>query len=168
MTPDHTLWTATDTPLGTFTIIADDDAVLASGWTQDVAAMSEQILHALRGQQPVRHRGQSRFADAVDAYFAGDLHAIDAVAVRHVGPPFRTAAWGALRKVAPGEVISYSELARRAGRPSAIRAAASACARNPSALFVPCHRVRRLDGSVGGFAYGVQTKNWLLAHEAAA
>lgn len=166
MTSGRTFWTATDTPLGTFTIIASADDVLASGWTEDVHAMSAQMAPALRAPSPAHHHGPSPFVDAVRAYFDGDLHAIDGVAVRHSGPPFRTAAWEALRKVAPGQVISYSELAQRAGRPAAVRAAASACARNPSALFVPCHRVRRLDGSLGGFGYGLQTKHWLLAHEA--
>ena len=52
-----------------------------------------------------------------------------------------------------------------AGRPAAIRAAAQACARNAAALFVPCHRVLRTDGSLGGFRWGLDVKKWLLAHE---
>ncbi|WP_309124389.1 methylated-DNA--[protein]-cysteine S-methyltransferase, partial [Arthrobacter sp.] len=73
-----------------------------------------------------------------------------------------------LRTVAPGKPVTYSEYARLSGRPSAIRAAAGACAFNAAALFVPCHRVIRTDGSLGGFRWGVAVKTSLLAREAAA
>jgi methylated-DNA-[protein]-cysteine S-methyltransferase len=61
--------------------------------------------------------------------------------------------------------VTYTGLAARAGRPAAVRAAAQACARNPAALFVPCHRVIRSDGTMGGFRWGVPVKRWLLEHE---
>jgi methylated-DNA-[protein]-cysteine S-methyltransferase len=80
---------------------------------------------------------------------------------------FLAAAWQVLRKVAPGEPVSYTELATRTGNPRANRAAAQACARNAAALFVPCHRVIRTDGSLGGFRWGVDVKRWLLSHESA-
>jgi methylated-DNA-[protein]-cysteine S-methyltransferase len=61
--------------------------------------------------------------------------------------------------------VTYTEFAARAGRPAAVRAAAQACARNAAALFVPCHRVLRLDGSLGGFRWGLPVKRWLIDHE---
>jgi methylated-DNA-[protein]-cysteine S-methyltransferase len=64
--------------------------------------------------------------------------------------------------------VTYTEFARLAGRPSAVRAAAMACARNAVALFVPCHRVLRLDGGYGGYRWGVPVKQLLLDHEAQA
>jgi methylated-DNA-[protein]-cysteine S-methyltransferase len=70
-----------------------------------------------------------------------------------------------LRDVPAGAPVSYAEYARRSGRPAAIRAAASACARNAAALFVPCHRVLRTDKTLGGFRYGLDVKRWLIAHE---
>jgi len=70
--------------------------------------------------------------------------------------------------VPPGQPVTYSEYAALAGRPAAVRAAASACARNAAALFVPCHRVVRISGAMGGFRWGLDVKRWLLAHEAAA
>ena len=78
-----------------------------------------------------------------------------------------TAAWKTLRKVEPGSRSRYTEFAApdRATRP-AVRAAAQACARNAAALFVPCHRVMRADGTLGGFRWGLDVKRWLLAHEA--
>jgi len=71
-----------------------------------------------------------------------------------------------MRDIKPGSPVTYSEFARLAGRPAAIRAAAAACARNPVALFTPCHRVLRLDGSLGGYRWGLDVKRWLLNFEA--
>lgn len=160
-----TYWTTTETPAGPFTFVADDDAVLASGWTDDVGSLLTRIADDLLPGEVAERPGSSEIADAVTAYHDGELDAPAAIAVRQASGPFITAAWAALRKVAPGEVITYSDLAARAGRPAAVRAAASACARNPSALFVPCHRVARRDDGLGGFAWGLDVKRWLLDHE---
>ena len=80
----------------------------------------------------------------------------------------QAAGWSALRGIQPGHPLTYSEFAAALGSPSAVRAAASICARNAPALFVPCHRVLRSDGSLGGFAWGLDVKRELLAREAAA
>ncbi|CAN5865282.1 methylated-DNA--[protein]-cysteine S-methyltransferase [soil metagenome] len=160
-----TYWTTTDTPTGPFTFVADDDVVLTSGWTDDVAVLLERIGDDVRPAEVSERTGASRISDAVTAYHGGDLTAPDAIAVRQASGPFITAAWAALRKVEAGEVITYTDLAARAGRPAAVRAAASACARNHCALFVPCHRVVRRDRGMGGFAWGVGVKRWLLDHE---
>lgn len=159
----------TDTPAGTFMVVADDDdAVLAAGWTADPAALLARIGDELRPASVRERTGRSPAADAVAAYCDGDLDAPAGVPVRRTAGPFMTAAWTALRTIAPGEVLTYTELAERAGRPTAIRAAASACAGNPSALFVPCHRVVRRDHGLGGFAWGLEVKRWLLGHEQSA
>ena len=156
------------TPVGPFTVIAgDDDSVLASGWTDDPERLLGSIAPPLVPAASPRRAGASPARDAVVAYHDGDVVAPDAVAVRYAAGPFLSAAWAALRKVAPGELITYRELARRAGSADAVRAAGSACARNPVALFVPCHRVARSDGTLGGFGYGLPVKRWLLDHEGA-
>ncbi len=80
---------------------------------------------------------------------------------------FRRRVWQALREIRPGQPCSYRELARRIGQPSASRAVAAACAANPLALLVPCHRVIRTDGGLSGYRWGVARKQWLLAQEAA-
>ena len=138
--------------------------VLASGWDPDPESMRV-LVHA--GLRPARiEPGNSPVVDAaVAAYNAGDFAALDAVEVRQRSGEFMTHAWQVLRQVPPGEVIGYTELAERAGRPAAARAAASACARNAAALFVPCHRVRRKSEALGGFRYGVGVKAALLEHE---
>jgi methylated-DNA-[protein]-cysteine S-methyltransferase len=78
-----------------------------------------------------------------------------------------THAWHVMREIKPGDPVTYSRYAELAGRPAAIRAAAAACARNAVALIVPCHRVLRTDGSLGGYRWGLPVKSWLLAHESA-
>jgi methylated-DNA-[protein]-cysteine S-methyltransferase len=103
---------------------------------------------------------------AVRAYFDGDLAAIDTIEVeQHGAGEFLDHAFDVLRTVPPGETVTYRDFATRAGRPAAIRAAASACARNAAALFVPCHRIVRTDGGLGGYRYGLEIKRWLRAHE---
>jgi AraC family transcriptional regulator of adaptative response/methylated-DNA-[protein]-cysteine methyltransferase len=76
--------------------------------------------------------------------------------------------WVTLRSIEPGDPESYSEVARRLGRPTAVRAVASACAANPVALVVPCHRVVRADGSPGGYRWGTERKAALLDAESRA
>jgi methylated-DNA-[protein]-cysteine S-methyltransferase len=73
-----------------------------------------------------------------------------------------------MREIEPGTTITYAELAARAGSPLAARAAGSACAINLIAPIVPCHRVLRGGGALGGYAYGLSRKEWLLAHERSA
>ena len=76
--------------------------------------------------------------------------------------------WEALRQLEAGETVSYGEIARRIGAPTAARAVAQACAANPLAVAVPCHRVVRQDGALSGYAWGVERKRALIAREAAA
>jgi methylated-DNA-[protein]-cysteine S-methyltransferase len=152
------------TPDGPLTILADDaQQVLASGWSDDHRAIIERVHPALRPTTVAE--GATDAADAARAYYGGDLHAIDSVAVRQRGTSLQSAGWDALRRIAPGRPLSYSEFAAELGSPQAVRAAASICARNAPALFVPCHRVLRSDGSLGGFAWGLPIKQSLLARE---
>jgi AraC family transcriptional regulator of adaptative response/methylated-DNA-[protein]-cysteine methyltransferase len=81
------------------------------------------------------------------------------------GTAFQQRVWQALQEIPPGEKISYAEIARRIGRPSAVRAVAGACAANNLAVAIPCHRVVRNDGSLSGYAWGVERKRALLDRE---
>lgn len=153
-----------DTADGPFTILADDaQGVLASGWTADRSAIIGRLAPGAR-PDAIRE-GETDAASAVLAYYAGDLTAIDAVAVKQSGTALQLAGWAALRAIPPGEPLTYTSFAAHLGNPRAVRAAASICARNAPALFVPCHRVLRTDGSLGGFAWGLPVKESLLARE---
>ena len=104
--------------------------------------------------------------EAVRAFYDGDLDPVMTVPVDLHGTEGQQAGWAALRRIRPGSPLTYTEFARELGNPRAVRAAASVCARNPVALFVPCHRVLRSDGSMGGFAWGEAIKRDLLRREA--
>jgi methylated-DNA-[protein]-cysteine S-methyltransferase len=156
--------TTISTPLGGFTVIADDEGVHGAGFADSI----DELRAHLRG--PVRHAVVRRDSalhvrHGIDAYFDGDLQALDRIVVRQPGSPLFLRAWSVLRDTQPGEQLAYAQLARIAGSPGAIRAAASACARNNVCLVIPCHRVIRSDGSLGGYGYGLDRKRGLLAHE---
>ncbi|SKC76129.1 methylated-DNA--[protein]-cysteine S-methyltransferase [Krasilnikoviella flava] len=163
--------TTVPTPDGPFTVVVDPDGtVLASGWTTDADALvgltHPDLRPAATTPVPDDDPAVTTAVAAVRAYYGGDVHAIDDVPVRQVSGPYRAHAWDVLRTVEAGEPVTYTRYAELSGRSAAVRAAAGACAMNAAALFVPCHRVLRTDGSLGGFRYGLDVKRSLLAHEA--
>ena len=149
------------TPMGHFGWLRGPRGVLASGWTTD----RDYLRVLARVNAPVTAGTDRDTADGIDRFFGGDARALDEVDVDQSAGEFITAAWQALRRVRPGHTVTYTELAAAAGRPAAVRAAASACATNRAALFVPCHRVVRTDGGLGGFRYGVAVKQAMLDFE---
>lgn len=166
------------TPDGPFSIIENPQGeVVASGWTDDVADLARRARIVLTdapayvgrvapaGARIETPLGEARSASAVAAYYDGDLAAIDEVTVAHTGTALQLAVWAALRTISPGTAWTYSELAAAIAQPRAIRAAASACAKNAVALFVPCHRVIATSGSLAGFGWGLPIKASLLARE---
>lgn len=104
---------------------------------------------------------------ALDAYFAGDLAALDRVPVATAGTEFQRAVWAALRAIPPGCTTSYGALAASLGKPGASRAVGLANGLNPIGIVVPCHRVIGASGTLTGYAGGLPRKRWLLAHEGA-
>ncbi len=157
------------TPVGPFSVLrAADGAVLASGWTAAPVDLVPLVHPSLRPDTAPAPADLGTVGEAVRAYLAGELTALDTVPVRQASGPFLTHAWQVLRGIAPGAPVTYTRYAELSGRPLAVRAAANACARNAAALFVPCHRVLRTDGSLGGFRWGLAVKRWLLDHESAA
>lgn len=103
--------------------------------------------------------------EALRAYFAGDLEAIDSVRVAPSGTAFQQRVWRELRGIPAGRTASYGEVASRIGRPGAARAVGLANARNPVPIVVPCHRVVAADGGLHGYSAGVERKRCLLRHE---
>lgn len=101
----------------------------------------------------------------LEAYFSGDLQAIDDVAVATNGTPFQRQVWAALRTIPAGTTVSYGTLAARIGRPTACRAVGLANGSNPIGIVVPCHRVIGANNGLTGYGGGIQRKQWLLEHE---
>jgi methylated-DNA-[protein]-cysteine S-methyltransferase len=158
-------WTI-QTPVAPWSVVVDGDTVVASGFCGLDDLLAEARSRSVVTGDPERADALGPVADAVAAYLAGHADTLDRVAVRQPGGEFQQSAWAAMRQIPSGLTWSYAELATKAGRPSAVRAAGTACARNFVAPFVPCHRVVRSDGSLGGYAYGLPVKRWLLDLEA--
>jgi len=151
-----------DSPIGPLTLIAQDSS-LAGVFMQTaryepdadtlgtaVPADAEPVLAEAAGQ--------------LDAYFDGELTAFD-LPLRLAGSRFQRSVWAALQDIPYGETISYGELARRIGQPSASRAVGLANGKNPVSIVVPCHRVIGADGSLTGYGGGMDRKRFLLALE---
>jgi methylated-DNA-[protein]-cysteine S-methyltransferase len=156
------------TPIGELLIVADHAGKLRTiDWTDHEARM-RQLLDRQYGQgsytlAPARDPGG--LTRTMRAYFKGDIAAIDSLPVETAGTPFQTSVWRALRRIRGGKTISYAELARRIGKPTAVRAAGLANGQNPISIVVPCHRVIGSDGSLTGYGGGLPRKKWLLEHE---
>ena len=135
-------------PYGVMEVVVDDNA----------------IISARLSDQRVGGRKIPWLADIMQRYNDGDIAALDEAPVLQHGPDFRMRAWQAMRTIPAGEVLTYGDLASRAGTPGAARAAGTACALNTVMLFVPCHRIVASTG-LGGYAYGLELKEALLQHE---
>lgn len=144
-------------PIGDLLLISDGRAL--TGLHLDNEGQIAGRSMAFRDQKILK---QAR--EQLQRYFAGELRDFD-LALATGGTPFQQRVWRALGTIAYGETISYGELARRAGRPTAARAAGLANSRNPISIVVPCHRVIGADGSLAGYNGGLARKRWLLAHE---
>ena len=147
-------------------LVDDDGAVLASGWTDDVDGLLALVHADLRPPDPVRRAELGAVTAAVTAFHDGDPGPAAAVPVRQHGGPAATAIRERLRAVPAGAPTTYGELSAAAGHPRGHRLAARACVGNAATLFVPCHRVLRRGGGLGGYRWGLELKERLLAIEA--
>jgi methylated-DNA-[protein]-cysteine S-methyltransferase len=160
-----------ETPLGALLVIVDEEGRLrATTWEEHEAHLPHRLglLYGAQGFTLEPERNPGGVTSAISAYFQGELGAIDGLPVETAGTPFQRAVWSALRGIPCGTTQSYGELAHRIGRPSAVRAVGLANGANPVGIVVPCHRVIGSNGSLTGFAGGLERKRWLLAHESAA
>jgi len=157
-------WTTAETSLGPMLVAATDRGICRLSFNE--------------GASDLRHHFPNAVIEAGDSTLAelarGAVAAVEApgqmpslpLDVR--GTAFQEAVWRELTRIPAGETVSYAVLAARAGRPKAVRAAGSACGANPVAVLIPCHRAQRADGSMGGYAYGIERKIALRAREQAA
>ena len=161
------VYTTVPTRIGPLLVVSGDHGLLKVSFPEHPVddALAE-IAHRI-GPRVVASRGEMReVSERIAAYFDGDLEAIDMPYDLRLATGFRREALEALAKTThAGEIVTYKELAARAGRPKAIRAAATACATNPIPLVVPCHRVVPSTGGIGNYGGGVERKQRLLALE---
>ena len=156
-------WAVAETYLGRMLVAATERGICRLSFDEDDADLRERFPNAKV------EKGGTAMADLVRRTVA----AVNAPERPHDlpldvrGTAFQEAVWRELSRIPPGESLSYAALAARAGKPGAARAAGSACGANNVAILIPCHRARRGDGSLGGFAYGLDRKAELLKREAA-
>lgn len=152
--------TTIDSPVGELRIVASDLGVRAVLWPDDVDRVPVPTDVATGDAHPVLAVAARELAE----YFAGDRQEFD-VALDPEGTEFQHQAWRALRSIPYGETVSYGEQAERMGDKNKARAVGAANGKNPISIIVPCHRVVGSNGTLTGFAGGLETKQWLLAHE---
>jgi methylated-DNA-[protein]-cysteine S-methyltransferase len=150
-----------ESPLGTILLTSDGTALTGLYFQGQRYAPQPGPGWQRRDDLPVFARAQAW----LDAYFAGGPLGVD-LPLAPQGTPFQRAVWQQIARVPRGETITYAELARRAGNAAAARAAGAATGRNPISLLIPCHRVVGSDGSLTGYAGGLERKRSLLALEA--
>ncbi len=152
------------TPIGTLNLIADGELLLGANLSS-VKALKDGLDSIYKGSEFREVSKIPIISDLISDYFDGDTSAINGIKVSQPGGTFSQSAWKSMRKVRPGKVISYAQLAENSGSPKAVRAAGSACAKNAIVLVVPCHRIVKTGGALGNYAYGINKKEWLLRHE---
>jgi methylated-DNA-[protein]-cysteine S-methyltransferase len=152
-------------PIGPLTLAARNERVCALHFGDELSALTD--AHKRRDPLAVVTTAPdpAGAASALRAYFEGDIHALDHIAVEMDGTAFQKKVWAALRTVGAGRTASYSGIAHAIGLPSAVRAVGAANGANPVAVIVPCHRIIGTSGSLTGYGGGLHRKRWLLEHE---
>ena len=158
-----------DTPVGSLLLAATDVGLVRVAFAVED---HDAVLQVLADQiSPRILESRTRLDDTarqLDEYFAGRRHTFDVALDWRLSKGFRSTVLHALPSVGYGHTASYAAVARLAGNPKAVRAVGSACATNPLPVVVPCHRVVRSDGAMGGYLGGIDAKRTLLSLEAAA
>jgi methylated-DNA-[protein]-cysteine S-methyltransferase len=157
----------TKTPIGEGVIISDADGAIRLFYWDDPAHRWKRALLGRYGDMTLKEKkGTFGHARTLRNYFDGDIAVLDTMPVALAGTPFQLKVWNALRKISGGVTTSYGALAKKIGKPDAVRAVGLANGQNPVALIVPCHRVIGSNGSLTGYGGGLPRKRWLLDHEA--
>ena len=159
-------WVVEDTPIGPLTLAATPDGLVRVGFGHEDDLLSQLAVAV----SPRVVRLPARLDDLrrqLDEYFAGRRRHFDVARDRRLSHGYRRAVLEELSRVPFGETVSYKDLAERTGKPKASRAVGTAMATNPIPIVVPCHRVLRTGGALGGYGGGLDTKVWLLRHEGA-
>ena len=169
MNDDHFFIERLPTPTGTMRIVTDaEDRLRALDWDDNGDRQARALrLHCDGARRPEIREAVSSARRALEAYFSGELSAVDALKVKTGGTDFQRRVWAALRAIPVGATASYAHIAADIGRRKAMRAVGMANNANPIAIVVPCHRVIGADGSLTGYGGGLERKLWLLRHEGA-
>ncbi|MCH9613354.1 MAG: Methylated-DNA--protein-cysteine methyltransferase [Chlamydiia bacterium] len=146
-----------ETPMGTMVAVGDEKTLRLLAFTDQKGL-----------KEPVWTKGTSEVLESIEeelkSYFLGELKVFK-TPLAFEGTPFQEKVWKSLAKVPYGTTVSYADLAKTVGKPTAFRAVAGANAANRFAIVLPCHRVINTGGKLGGYAGGLKRKEWLLEME---
>ena len=153
-------------PIGNNFIIWDEaEHVRALDFEEYETRMHDLLHRHYRRYELINARLPKSISEKMEAYFDGDIPAIDRIAAASGGTPFQRDAWAALRAIPAGATRTYGQQAATIGKPKASRAVGAANGANPVVIIVPCHRVIGSTGKLTGFGGGLARKQWLLDHE---
>ncbi len=154
-------------PLGQLLVAATERGICRISLGDDVDALAADLAAEFPAAESLRDdQGLGEFCERIIGYLEGWQPDLD-LPLDLRATAFQIKVWQQLRKIPMGETRSYSQIAAAIGKPKAIRAVANACAKNPAALVIPCHRVLRKDQSLGGYRWGIERKRALLERERA-
>jgi methylated-DNA-[protein]-cysteine S-methyltransferase len=168
--PERLLYDRLESPIGEVLILADGQGRLRAVDFGDYEQRLEHLLDLRIGRRLDSVEAASDpfgLTSKIAAYFEGDIAAIEALPVEAPGTAFQRKVWASLREIPPGTTWTYGQLAAHIGHPTAVRAVGAANGANAVGVVVPCHRVIGANGTLTGYAGGIERKRWLLAHEAA-
>jgi methylated-DNA-[protein]-cysteine S-methyltransferase len=158
-----------DTPIGTLLVAATEVGLVRVAFATEDHAVVLQALGDRISPRVLEHPARlDPIAQQLDEYFAGRRRIFEMPIDWRLSAGFRSVVLHHLAEVAYGRTVTYAAMAQLAGNPKAVRAVGSACATNPLPVVIPCHRVVRSDGTMGGYLGGLGAKRALLALESAA
>ncbi|MBV8086224.1 MAG: methylated-DNA--[protein]-cysteine S-methyltransferase [Chloroflexi bacterium] len=153
-------------PIGTLRLYATEAGLLAIGLPgHDARAIERWVRRVVPDSQAAGRRALEEPARQLEEYFAGKRHAF-ALRLDVRGTAFQQTVWREVAGVTYGQRATYAQIARRVGRPKAVRAVGVANGANPLPIVIPCHRIVGSNGSLTGYGGGLAAKAWLLEHEA--
>jgi len=161
----HLTKSSIGTPVGDLTLLLNGETILICEFADHDDRVTRQIARFYADDIITNGNCSLKVAKIIRAYFSGDIDALDKLETDPLGTPFERSVWQALRKIPAGATDSYGALAKRLN--SSPRAVGRANGRNPVGLVHPCHRIIGADGSLTGYAGGLDRKEWLLKHEGA-
>lgn len=153
-------------PLGEIVIASRETVLCALDFAERWPAIERRLQRRWANLDDARSGDPAGIRSRLDAYFEGEIAALEGIETDPVGTVFQRRVWGELLKIPPGKTVTYGEIAEHLGCASASRAVGSANGLNPIALVIPCHRVVGRDGNLRGYAGGLDRKRWLITHEA--
>lgn len=167
--PHYFYTTLTETPLGALAIIGTESSIGAILRAPNPDALADEMAAFLEANEDVTVTPEktvmAQAASEVKEYLAAKRSHFSVRTQPIGGSTFQRRVWAHLQTIPRGEVVSYQQLANQLGDPNASRAVGTACGANPIPVIIPCHRVLRTDGTLGGFAWGLESKIYLLGLE---